>query len=69
MSARSYCARIGVINSLNSRSLYIVTSSMPNAMAIAKANCKGIEEVLSVMMESDDVIVDYQAIKPDDACN
>ena len=46
----------------NKRNVYILTDTIQNAMAIGKTKCMSNEEVVGVYLDSQDVVIDHQAI-------
>lgn len=46
----------------NNRCINILTNSMQSAMSIARAKCTSKEEVVSIYLQSEDVIIDYTQI-------
>ena len=46
----------------NKRNVYILTDTIQNAMAIGKSKCASNEEVVGVYLDSQDVVIDHQAI-------
>lgn len=46
----------------NKRNVYVLTDTLQNAMAIGKTKCANGEEVTGIYLDSEDVIIDHQAI-------